>query len=480
MRSGATSTGSGLVVSTVRRRAIVAAHLLSESIWVYALGAVLGAVSNNGRGPLGWWSVVSLLAASYLAMRVLQLVRMPAVVAQYANALMAALAVYVAIAAQLSTDGFGVDLFWLRYVEVSAQPPSFAFIAIFGGLLGAGLWWRGGRLAAIDQPIDDLEFSFKMGLVALAFSAVVDMLAAENLNILPLMFVFFAASLTGLSIGHLRAASTGASNESNWFRTIGAVVGGVLIAGLLFTVIERFILSSLAGPASWVLNLFGTAVFYVIVLPLAYMFGFLVQGAIMLLNWLLGSSEFEPQPAAQVGQRLQEQREFEAGEAPGYLTYIEWTVVVLIVLVVLFFVGRAFTRRMVREEEDEEDLRESVTEDADLANDISRLLYRLLPDRFKRPTPRPGPRIPDGDPDVADVFRIYFGMLSLAEDSGYPRPPAETPKEYQSTLERVFPLELVRRVTAAFNRACYGHRAPPREQIDDMRLSLEGLAEAAE
>ena len=467
-------------MSTVRRRAIVAAHLLSESLWVYALGAVLGAVASTGRGPLGWWSVVALLTASYLAMRVLQLVRMPTLVAQYGNALMAGLAVYVALGAQLSTSSVGVDLFWVRHVAASASPPNFAFIAIVGGLLAAGLWWRGGRLAAVDQPVEDLEFSFKMGLVVLAFSAMIDMVAADNLNILPLMFVFFAASLTGLSIGHLRAASTGASNETNWFRTIGAVVGSVLIAGLVFTVIERFILSWLSGPASWVLSLFATAVFYVIVLPLAYLFGFLAQGAIAFLNWLLGSGELDPQPAAQFGEGLQEQREFEAAEAPGYLTYIEWTIVVVIVLVVLFFVGRAFTRRIVREEEDEEELRESVTEDADLANDIARLLYRLIPDRFKRPATRPGPRIPDGDPEVADVFRIYFGMLSLAEESGYPRPPAETPKEYQSTLEGLFPREVVRRVTAAFNRACYGHRAPPREQIDDMRLSLEGLAEAAE
>ena len=461
-------------MSTLPRRAIVASHLLSESIWVYALGAAIGAMSGNGRGPLAWWTVACLLTASYLVMRFLQLVHLPTMLARWTNALIAGLAVYAAIGAQFPESA--VDFTWAFHLAGNDDPQSFDFIAIVGGLLGAGLWWRGGSLTLAEPPIESLELSFKLGLLALAIAAGVDMLASDDMNILPLMFIFFAASLTGLSIGNLRAPTTEASRERRWVRTIGAVVGGVLGAGLVFAILGRFVLSWLSAPAVWLLGLLSNAVFYVIILPLAYVFGYIAEAVLAVLQWLLGEPEFEgQQEGGEVGNRLQELQELEK-EAPGYLTYVEWTVIALVVLAALFFLGRAFRRRMVRVEEDEEAIRESVAEDADVASDLARLLYRLVPDRFKRTRAAPGLRIPEGDADVADVFRIYFGMLSRAEESGLPKPPWKTPREYQDTLAGVFPRDLVHSVTSAFNRACYGHQAPPREQIDEMTLALEQLA----
>lgn len=461
-------------MNTLRRRAIVAAHLLSESIWVYALAAAIGAMSGNGRGPLEWWTVACLLTASYLAMRSLQLFRMPTMAAQCMNALIAALAIYAAIGAQFS--GSAVDLTWVRHMFGNDDPQSFDFIAIVGGLLGAGLWWRGGSLTLADQPVESLDSSFKLGLLALAIAAGIDMVASVDLNILPLMFVFFAASLAGLSIGNLRPPAADASKERRWVRTIGGVVGGVLGAGVILAILGRFVLSWLSAPAVWLLGLLSNVVFYVIILPLAYVFGYLAEAILAILEWLIGDQEFEPQEqAAEAGNWLQEIRDQET-EAPAFLTYLEWAVGAVVVLVVLFFLWRSFRRRMVRVEDDEEALRESVAEDADVASDLARLLYRLVPDRFKRPRAAPGLRIPEGDADIADMFRIYFGMLSLAEERGFPRPASKTPREYQGTLEGLFPQDLVRGATAAFNRACYGHRAPPREQIDEMRLALDQLA----
>ena len=83
--------------------------------------------------------------------------------------------------------------------------------------------------------------------------------------------------------------------------------------------------------------------------------------------------------------------------------------------------------------------------------------------------------MPEGDAGVVDVFRVYFGLLTLAEERGHPRRPTETTVEYQRTLVRIFPANLVHMVTAAFNRACYGHHPAPRQQIDEMPASLERL-----
>ena len=322
-------------MSTLPRRAIVASHLLSESIWVYALGAAIGAMSGNGRGPLAWWTVACLLTASYLVMRFLQLVHLPTMLARWTNALIAGLAVYAAIGAQFPESA--VDFTWAFHLAGNDDPQSFDFIAIVGGLLGAGLWWRGGSLTLAEPPIESLELSFKLGLLALAIAAGVDMLASDDMNILPLMFIFFAASLTGLSIGNLRAPTTEASRERRWVRTIGAVVGGVLGAGLVFAILGRFVLSWLSAPAVWLLGLLSNAVFYVIILPLAYVFGYIASAVLAVLQWLLGEPEFEgQQEGGEVGNRLQELQELEK-EAPGYLTYVEWTVIALVVLAALFF-----------------------------------------------------------------------------------------------------------------------------------------------
>ena len=75
-----------------------------------------------------------------------------------------------------------------------------------------------------------------------------------------------------------------------------------------------------------------------------------------------------------------------------------------------------------------------------------------------------------------DVFRLYFGMLLLAENKGYRRGPSQTAGEYQRTLEEVFPANIVGAITAAFDRACYGRHPAPREQIDEMRTALDGLS----
>ena len=116
---------------------------------------------------------------------------------------------------------------------------------------------------------------------------------------------------------------------------------------------------------------------------------------------------------------------------------------------------------------------------ADVFHDLAQLLFNLLPDRFKRRGRTGDFKLPDGEPDIVDVFRIYFGLLVMADERGFPRPATQTPAEYQDTLEEIFPRALVRSITAAFVKACYGHHAAPRPEIDEMRLSLDRLVAEA-
>ena len=85
-------------------------------------------------------------------------------------------------------------------------------------------------------------------------------------------------------------------------------------------------------------------------------------------------------------------------------------------------------------------------------------------------------RLPDDEQDIVDVFRIYFGMLTVAETKGFRRPSNQTPNEYRSALARVFPGRIARMATEAFNRACYGRRPASRGQIKEMQEVLERVA----
>ena len=113
-------------------------------------------------------------------------------------------------------------------------------------------------------------------------------------------------------------------------------------------------------------------------------------------------------------------------------------------------------------------------EQADPAYDLAKLLMGLLPKRLRKSTEKAARfRVPGGDPNVVDVFRIYFGLLVKAEELGVSRPPSATPNEYSEKLESVLPQNLVRRATAAFVRACYGHHPASPEDINEMRAELE-------
>ena len=142
----------------------------------------------------------------------------------------------------------------------------------------------------------------------------------------------------------------------------------------------------------------------------------------------------------------------------------------------LFVLSRAFRRRSRRRRVHQEAERESVLGEADPAVDMARLLYGLIPDRLRSRGRLPPFRLPDDDADLVDVFRVYFGLLVIADERGFPRQPNETPIEYQTTLERLVPRNLARMATEAFVKACYGHQRTPREQIDEMRVSLERLS----
>ena len=467
-------------MSWARARLITALLLLQESAWLVALFGVLGLMFGAGGSPLSWLAVLAVMAVSLVIARTLAMIVMPILMAYGLQMIAGVIVVYLAVASQASMETQGVNLAWISLLGSDDATQMFTVRAILGSFLGVALWWRGGQIGAADFPAETLSASFKIGILALALAAVIDIANSTDLNVFPMMFLFFASGVAGLSIAHMAPASHQTSTGSAWARLIGGIVAVVVALGLLFSLLQRAVLDAIAAPILWALELLLRVVFYVIIVPIAYIYDFIAGALLAFLLRVRGEPEQEMEltmPGAVEGlQGLQ------SGEAEPaallLLTIIQWSVVIAIIIGVLLVMALAFKRRSRQRGGADDGQRESVREDADVAYDLANLLFGLLPSRFRKKQESSALRVPTGDPNITDVFRIYFGLLVLAEKRGNPRQPSETPREYQRTLEGLFPRELARAATAAFMRACYGHHPAPREDIEEMRSELERVSES--
>ena len=466
-------------MTPTRENLVTAALLLSESAWLVALLGILSFPFGATSSPISWVAVLAVMAISLVWSRLLSMVAMPTILAYGLQMMVGVVVVYLMVASQVSPESEALNLGWIGVLTSGEALEKFTLRALYGSLGGAALWWRGGRIGGAEIPAESLGLSFRIGIVVLAIAAVIDIANSADLNVFPMMFIFFASGVAGLVIAHMAPASRQANVTRAWTRVIGGIVGALVVLGLLFSLLQRNVLSAIAAPLLWVLELLATVVFYVIIFPLAYIIDFVTRAVFALLLWLGGEPQQERDFALPQGVGAFEGlgRDGEAEPAALLLLQIlQWSIVAAIIAGALLVMALAYRRRYRQRSENVGGQRESVIDGADVTYDFANLLFNMLPSRFRRRSVERPLRVPAGDPNIADVFRIYFGMLMLAEEREHPRHFSETPLEFQSTLERVFPRRLVRIATRAFARACYGHHPSSRQQIDEMRTELERVA----
>ena len=465
-------------MSSLQDRLVLGALLLEEASWLFALAGVIGLMLGAVGSPMTWVAMLAVSFVSLLVVRFLQYLLLPTVAAYVVQMITGVVVVYLVVGTQVEPTVGAINFGWLATLAFGEGSSEFISRAVMGSFAGAFLWWRGGHLAAMELPENSLSGSFKVGILAFAIATLTDIFHTADLNIFPVMFVFFAASIAGMSIAHLAPASVQATGSRAWTRVIGIVVVAVLAIGLLFSLLQGSVLSVIASPVVFVLNAIATVVFIVIIMPLA----FLVD---LLARWLYGFIEgaIQAQPGQEtllgpigLGAQLEALRDGTTEEpvAELLLQVFQWSLAIAIVIGVLFLMAKAFRRRQGSGGDTEDGMRVSIAEEVDAASDFAKLLLGLLPSGLRRNKKTAlGFRMPSGDPNIVDVFRIYFGMLLMADERGKPRLPNTTPSEHQASLASVLSPSLVRKATAAFVRACYGHHPSSRQEIDEMRAELD-------
>ena len=467
-------------MNSAQTRLVLLCALLVESVWIYCAVAVLSLTLHPEGSPITWVAALAIMLVSFLVARGLSLVVMPVWMPYTLQMVMGALTIYLTLATQIPSAQQWFDLGWLSGVFAEARPDNFVRSAALGGFYSAVFWLRGGRLASAEFPLEHLTFTFRLGVIVLSTAAIVDIFNAANLRVFLLMFVFFAAGLVGMSIGHILPSVGRTASLQTWSRVLGAVIGGIVLLGLLFSLLHRGVLTFIATPLLFLLNILATVFFFVVIVPLVYILEFIISSILRFLLQFAGERpEREEEVIGGAQDFLQQLRESADPTEPSiWLQLLAGLIIAMITLVVLVILARAFRRNMRWQRIDNEDEdRETLDGDFDPTKDLARLLFGLLPERFRRRRVNSRLRLPDDEQNIVDVFRIYFGMLNLAESRGESRHGSQTPTEYQPTLSRLIPSRLVQMATTAFNRACYGRRPATSTDISEMQQLLEQAAD---
>ena len=456
-------------------RVVLAAHVVAESAWVFALAGIVGTLADFDSSPQSWYGVVGILGLSVLLSRITPRKGQKAEVMYALMAVLGLAVVYASVA--LHVEPGQIRPSWAIDWLINDAPGGYTSRGVFGAILGVLLWWRGTRVASNEFPTDDLSFTFRVGMLVLVAALIYDLNTDESLSTFPMVFLFFGSSLIGLSAGHLLEESRHSAGERTWPKAIGATVAGITTFGLLVALVNRGVLSFLSKPATAALEALARGVLWGIIAPIAFVFDVVVGWLISLLGIFRGERE-QPQEEEinpEIQGFLETLQEEQAAASEGFATVlqiIEWALVAIVVVIVLLILGRAFRRVLRGRDRGTDGQRDSMAQDANPVGDVAKLALRLVPDVLKRPQ-RKGYRVPDGPPGIVEAFRLYYDLLDTAEEHGITRRKYDTPTEFQGRLEGTFPSDVVRPSTETFNLAIYADVPADRSSIGRLRQSLK-------
>ena len=456
-------------------RVVLAAHVVAESAWVFALAGIVGTLADFDSSPQSWYGVVGILGLSVLLSRITPRKGQKAEVMYALMAVLGLAVVYASVA--LHVEPGQIRPSWAIDWLINDAPGGYTSRGVFGAILGVVLWWRGTRVASNEFPTDDLSFTFRVGMLVLVAALIYDLNTDESLSTFPMVFLFFGSSLIGLSAGHLLEESRHSAGERTWPKAIGATVAGITTFGLLVALVNRGVLSFLSKPATAALEALARGVLWGIIAPIAFVFDVVVGWLISLLGIFRGERE-QPQEEEinpEIQGFLETLQEEQAAASEGFATVlqiIEWALVAIVVVIVLLILGRAFRRVLRGRDRGTDGQRDSMVQEANPVGDVAKLALRLVPDVLKRPQ-RKGYRVPDGPPGIVEAFRLYYDLLDTAEEQGITRRKYDTPTEFQGRLEGTFPSDVVRPSTETFNLAIYADVPADRSSIGRLRQSLK-------
>ena len=435
--------------------------LVCESTWLFVILSAISIITARETSPLNWHSIFLIMGSSMLLTQLGRIYLHSVDLTSVILPILGALLIYILIGLNLVEKSIVSSLMWLFDMR-SHLSEGFGYHILAGIVLGVLLWWRGGKVSAEETPVFSLQSSFRFGLFSMAISIVVDIASTNNIQVFPLVFVFFGSGLTGLSIGHILPHSDQSKVTLVWYKVIAASIAIILTVGIVVTFLKKDFWVLVSEPVYQILELIVIVVVWIVFVPISFLFNILHNFLMSVFNPDF-DGEMERRdnqaPDPSITEPLEGFEDLPSdieGIQFNIIQIVEWFLISIFVILLASMLLVVFKKIFYSRSNDVKLRKESVINESDPIKDAKILLLKLLPNWLKTRKIDKTQRHLYGPPGIVSPIKLYYRLLDMAEIDDVVRMPDQTPNEFQKYLRTVFSDEIVRIATAAFNKAFYG------------------------
>ena len=330
--------------------------------------------------------------------------------------------------------------------------------------LSSLLWLRGTRIGAFSSPDQGMSTTFKIGVLILSLTIVVDLFSVTNLNTFILSIIFFASGLFGLGFANIDVNDyEDQSNDNNInpvTLTVGALVVIISTIGIFSTFLQGGIANYISLFMFFFYQMFVFAFIWGFVVPIAWIYGLIVDLIRKLFMGMDSSAEAREAPPMNFSEGAIEsiqniQRE---GGVNPIFSIVLWTLFTLILIFILYLSMKYLMRPKDKKTIQLTGQRESLIEDANVLEDFKNLfssLFQGIGRRGKKSLYDTG----EGSKGIIEIILLYYKFLEFAETKGVSKKPHQTTLEFRNSLQSIFNQNFVKEITDSFNDAFYGAKS---------------------
>jgi hypothetical protein len=454
--------------------------ILMEAFWIYPWFMWMGhlPVFDLTRPPVSLASVIVILMISQSATRFFRQREWPMWRIQLAIIGSGFIVMFLALRVEYGNgyalfDG-GWSAYFLQLLKATFTNPYTASLAI---PMIFFLWWRGILLERRTSSFESIYALFVIGIAALILLIIVwqitfkgerygGALSAVGLNAI----AFFCFGLISLAVRNLylkRKRMTEKETKSSVWRSLAIILGaiGVIVIGglIVASILSPGFFDAVANGFKAVWGAITTALRYILI-PLQYV----VAVIYWVLKWLLSLiPKGEPIEPQEFDEPFRDEVERTVKEMPQIVnTILQLLVVAVFLTVVIIILVKAIRRFKGSQDDEVEEIHESVLSLDALKNDLEQFL-KMLSRLFRRKQKSAILRY-DDDVGRLNIREIYKRLLWEGSRSGVTRRRYETPFEYAGRLGEYVPdgTAQLNEITGFYSVVRYGEIELPEKQVD--------------
>lgn len=451
---------SQLNLNNIRWISVV--HVIAESSWMFGImlmiGVAFGKTIPSQQPIITWFGVLFLMSAgSYLGYYDFFGLK------NLFRSLITLLVIYFVVALTPAPN-HSFEILWPNLIFSDISTAGYKFRLILSIFLSSLLWLRGTRIGSLSSPDQGMSTSFKIGVLILSLTIVVDLFSVADLNTFILSVIFFASGLFGLGFANIDVndyEDQGNGNNINPVTlTVGVLVIVISMVGIASTVLQGSIANYISLLMFTFYQMLTFGFIWGFVVPIAWLYGLIVDLIRQLFLGMDSSAETRNAPPINFSEGAIEsiqniQRE---GGANPIFSIVLWTLFILIFMFILYLSIKYLRRPKDKKTIQLSGQRESLIEDANILEDFRNLLSSLLPGigrRSKKSLYDAG----EGPKGVIEIILLYYKFLEFAQTRGVSKQPYQTTLEFRSALQSVFNQNFVKEITDSFNDAFYGAKS---------------------